>query len=220
MKIAILQSDLQALLFKQIDNLFGLDRCEQQVVERYIEQALVRCKRCFEANPNKYYKRDGVTFFNPFHSVQYMTFLYYLSNTIYHNEPSASILCDKLYYLNKTLNAIDLFYAVELPDFFMAEHPVGTVIGGKGKIGDGFMFYQGCTLGGFHEVDGIISYPNLGENVRMYANSGIIGRCELGNNVNIGAGALVKNENIPSNVTVFGQSPNLIIKPRTLIVSY
>lgn len=46
----------------------------------------------------------------------------------------------------------------------------------------------------------------------MYANSSILGNCKIGNNVNIGAGAVVKNQNVPDNCTVFGLSPNLIIK--------
>lgn len=46
----------------------------------------------------------------------------------------------------------------------------------------------------------------------MFANSSILGRCKVGDNVKIGAGALVKNEDIPSDSIVFGQSPNLIIK--------
>ena len=46
----------------------------------------------------------------------------------------------------------------------------------------------------------------------MYSNSAILGRCVIGSNVNIGPGTIIKNEDIPSNTTVFGVSPNLIIK--------
>lgn len=46
----------------------------------------------------------------------------------------------------------------------------------------------------------------------MFANSSILGNCKIGDNVKIGAGALIKNEDIPSNSIVFGQSPHLIIK--------
>lgn len=206
--------EIEALLTRQLNNLFGLNGAEQELLGRTMAVALERCERCFSQNTNKYYFSGGEAYFNPFHSVQYMTFLYYLSNTLYKTEAQGSILCDKIYYLNKSLNGLDLFYTVELPDFFMAEHPVGTVIGGNGKIGDGFTFYQGCTLGGYMAPDGGIIYPELGDNVRLYTNSSIIGRCQIGSNVGIGAGAIVKNEDIPSNVNVFGQSPNLIIKPK------
>ena len=46
----------------------------------------------------------------------------------------------------------------------------------------------------------------------MFANSSILGKCHIGKNVNIEAGAIVKNQDVPDNCTVFGQSPNLIIK--------
>lgn len=38
--------------------------------------------------------------------------------------------------------------------------------------------------------------------------------CHIGDNVTLGAGALVKDTDIPSNSIVFGQSPNLIIKTK------
>ena len=141
-----------------------------------------------------------------------MIFLYYLSHDIYTCGES-TVLCDKIYYLNKIFHSVDLFYAIKLPDEFGAEHPVGSVMG-RATYGNGFFFYQGCTVGGTKAKDGTICYPEIGINVRMYANSSILGRCKVGNNVQIGAGALVKNEDIPDNCLVFGQSPNLIIKCR------
>lgn len=188
-----------------------LDKAEYAILEAHFEEALQRCEYCFSCTPSKYYVREGRPFFNPYHSVQYMTFLYYLGNTVFQKTPEASLLCDKLYYLNKLLNGVDIFYAVRLPDFFMAEHPVGTVIG-KAEIGNGLLFYQGCTIGGFHSKDGKIDYPVIGENVKLYANSSIIGACRIGTNVKIGAGAIIKNQDIPDNSVVFGQSPDLIIK--------
>lgn len=139
-----------------------------------------------------------------------MTFLYTLANELYRNGIS-STLSDKLYYLNKTMNGLDMFYAIELPEVWSAEHPVGSVLG-RAKYGDGFFFYQGCTIGGNRGKDGILYYPVIGTNVTMYANSSIIGKCNIGDNVIFGAGALVKDTDIPSNSIVFGQSPNLIIK--------
>ena len=57
-------------------------------------------------------------------------------------------------------------------------------------------------------------YPTLGINFRMCANSTILGNCHVGDNVTLGAGALVKDQDIPSNSLVFGQSPNLVIKQK------
>lgn len=51
----------------------------------------------------------------------------------------------------------------------------------------------------------------------MYANSSFIGKCNIGDNVILSAGTLVKDTDIPSNSIVFGQSPNLIIKENKYI---
>ncbi len=211
MHFATSKSHVQELLTAQLTNNFLLDPAERAVLKAYFEEALQRCEYCFSHMSFKYYQRQGEPFFNPYHSVQYMTFLYYLAHTIYQKSPTGSLLCDKLYYLNKMLNGVDIFYIVRLPDFFTAEHPVGTVIG-KAEIGNGLHFYQGCTIGGFHRKDGGIDYPVIGENVKLYANSSVIGACRIGSNVKIGAGTIIKNQDIPDRSIVFGQSPDLIIK--------
>jgi serine O-acetyltransferase len=204
-------------LFRQLESFFFVEDDEKaQIIENY-EHIMDRCEINFEANSNKYFKRNNVSFFNPFISSQYLVFLYYYSNSIYHNittrnniQPDFS-LCDKLYYLNKIMHSVDILYAVELPNCFIVEHPVGSVMG-KAKYGNHFMFYQNCTVGGFHNKDTSISYPQIGNNVTMYANTMIIGDCIVGDNVQIGANACIKNQNIQSNSIVFGSSPNLIIK--------
>ena len=81
---------------------------------------------------------------NPFHSVQYMTFLYIMANELYRNGVS-STLSDKLYYQNKTKNGLDMFYAIELPEVWSAEHSVGSVLG-RAQYENGFFFYQGCIV--------------------------------------------------------------------------
>jgi serine O-acetyltransferase len=42
----------------------------------------------------------------------------------------------------------------------------------------------------------------------------ILGKCNIGDNVTMGANACVKDENVPANSIVFGTSPNLIIKSK------
>lgn len=211
MQLLISRSQILDNLCRQIDSFFSCSEEEYSMLETYFDKALQRVERCFQGIDNKYFKTEsGGVKFNPFHSVQYMTFLYTLANELYRNGMS-STLSDKLYYLNKTMNGLDMFYAIELPDIWSAEHPVGSVLG-RAKYGDGFFFYQGCTVGGNRGKDGILYYPVIGKNVRMYANSSFIGKCNIGDNVILGAGALVKDTDIPSNSIVFGQSPLLIIK--------
>ncbi len=117
-------------------------------------------------------------------------------------------LKDKVFYLNKIMNGIDIFYDVELPEFFTLNHQVGSVIG-RGKFSDGFSFIQNCTVG-----ESFGKWPTIGRDCCMCAGSSIIGDCTIGDNVLIGANATVKNETIPSNVMVFGESPKLIVKKK------
>ncbi len=211
MQLQISRTQILDNLYRQIDSFFSCTEEERSVLSVYLDKTLKRLEKCFQGVDNKYFKADsGEVLFNPFHSVQYMTFLYTLANELYCNGVS-SILCDKLYYLNKTMNGLDMFYAIELPEVWSAEHPVGSVLG-RAKYGEGFIFYQGCTVGGNRGKDSVLHYPIIGNNFRMYANSSLIGKCNVGDNVILGAGALVKDTDIPSNSIVFGQSPNLIIK--------
>lgn len=205
--------ELGDAVFRQLKSFFPEpSEADKQLALGILEEVLQKCENNFSHSENKYFStiKDGkrIIRFDTFHSIQWMTFLYYLSHELY---LKGSKLCDQVYYLNKIMHSVDLFYAIELPCIWSAEHPLGTVMG-RAKYSDGFFFYQGCTVGGTKDKEGNIYYPELEENVRMYANSSILGRCHIGKNVQIGAGALVKNQDVPDNCTVFGQSPNLIIK--------
>lgn len=209
--MAYSKEQILELLYHQLDNFFFLSETERQDIAEVIDSVLERCRINFQASDNKYFMANGGGY-NPFHSVMNMIFLYYMSNELY-KKGKSSELCDKVYYLNKIMNAVDLFYAINLPEKFGAEHPLSSVMG-RAKYGNGFFFYQGCTVGGNRDKEGMLHYPIIGENVKMFANSSIIGKCTIGNNVTLGAGAMIKNADIPDNTLVFGQSPNLILKQK------
>ena len=119
-------------------------------------------------------------------------------------------MSDKLYALNKAMASVDLFYQVELPDIFTFDHPLGSVMG-RASYSDYFTFSQGCTVGNNRGI-----YPRFGQSVFMFSNSKVIGDCEIGDNVIIGANAYVKDTDIPGGSLVFGQSPDLVIKENKL----
>lgn len=208
MKMTVSRSELLELLYRQLKSFFPLFSEDEKEIDNVLDIVLSRCAVNFAASENKYFLRG----FTPYHSVMYMIFLYFLSNEIYKRGNSGE-LSDKIYYLNKIMHSVDLFYAIELPSKFGAEHPLGAVMG-RAKYSEGFFFYQGCTVGGADDKEGNVHYPVIGENCHMFANSSILGKCSIGKNVKIGAGAIVKNQDIPDNCIVFGESPNLVIKQR------
>ena len=84
---------------------------------------------------------------------------------------------------------------------------------GKAKYSDYLFVYQGTTIGGKRN-QGTIYYPQIGNNVVLYANATVLGDTKIDNNVILSADSYVINENIPDNCIVFGQSPNIIVKEK------
>ena len=200
----ISKKQLIELLVNQLSGFFPLDEKEIKILEYNTDTVLERCLNCFNEIDNKYFRKNGQVIFSPYHSGQYLIYLYYFSNTC--SNSGYKELADKLYYLNKILNSCDIYHELNLPKVFFLEHPVGSVFG-RAKYGNNFMAFQSCTVGGNKD-----SYPDLGANFKMYSGSKILGNCIVGDNVTLAANTYVKDTNIPSNTLVFGMSPNLIIK--------
>lgn len=128
-------------------------------------------------------------------SIQYPVFLYKLSRTLYSAGDRSS--ATKVFYLNKALHAVDLFYEVELGDCFTLGHAVGSVFC-KTSYGTYLVFHQGVLVGRNGD-----DRPRLGDGLVMFPGSRIIGNCTVGENVVLSAGVTVVNHDIPSNVFVF-----------------
>lgn len=208
MLLELSQLDLQKLVVKQIDNFLLISELEKVRLSEALPEALARSEYCFSFSTNKYYQKCGETYFSPFHSGQYAIFLYFLSNSIFQRNPDDFQLAGKVYYLNKILNSVELFYEVQLPKVFFADHPIGSVMG-RASYGDRFSFAQNCTVGNNHG-----RYPTIGENVTMAAGATVLGGSRIGSNVVLSVGAYVKDTDIPDNSIVFGTYPNLLIKQR------
>ncbi|MFT5890070.1 MAG: serine O-acetyltransferase [Dokdonia sp.] len=203
------KEDILKGLIRQLTSFFSISDTEIDELHALNDMVFQRCEYNFSKNENKYYSREGEVYFNPYHSGQYTVFLYYFSNTIFKKKKDCLPLADKIYYLNRTMNSCDLFYEVALPDIFMLDHPLGSVMG-RGQFGNYFAFSQNCTVGNNNNI-----FPVIGEHVTMSANTMILGNCKVGNHVILGAGACVKDQDVPDHSLVFGSSPNLIIKKRS-----
>ncbi len=205
---AISNKELIELVIRQLNSLFGFDKNEeQQALEYGISEAVKKMEYCFAYRKNKYYQRDGQIYFNPFQTDQYTIFLYYASNIISYKTDNRR-LADKLYFLNKALNNVDLYHEIRLPDIFGAGHPLGCVIG-RAKFSDFFYFSQHCTVGNNKNI-----YPAFGKNVALLTGVTVIGKSTIGNNCLLSANTYIKDQDVPDNSLVFGSSPNLIIKQK------
>lgn len=205
----ILQDKVKKILFKQLNNFW--DDWNMEAVEIQIPKALEQMSINYSMVASSRLFQDESMIFNPMHTVTWAIFLYRLSRLLY----LAGYIyeADCVYYLNKIMNSVEWFYQVELPVHFMAEHPLGSVLG-KAEYSDYLFVYQGTTVGG-NRKENILYYPQIGENVILYANATILGETRIGNNVIVSANSYIINEGIPDNCIVFGQSPHIFIKEKS-----
>lgn len=84
------------------------------------------------------------------------------------------------------------------------QHGFSTIIYAE-SIGDNFWVNQQVTIG-----DSGKGIPSIGNNVRIGAGAIVIGPIKIGNDVRIGAGAIVVND-IPDGATVIGEKAKVYI---------
>lgn len=129
-------------------------------------------------------------------SWQYSTYLYFLCRAVWLRSGNAE-LATRIFLLNKALNAVELHYQVELPDYFFLGHTPGLVFS-RATYGNYCMFHQGCTVGRNGD-----DRPTLEPGVILYPNSSIIGRCHVRENTVIAPGVQLINQDTPGNCYVF-----------------
>ncbi len=207
MKLSIEKQDLSDYLANQL-KVFFPDRIgiRKEEIDSNLDHILYRTEFCFSKVNGKYYKDDnGEVIFNHLNADQYAMFLYFASNTIYRNESDIA-LCSKIFQLNRYLHGIDAFYEIELPEIFLFVHPLGTVLG-RAKYSNYFLVYQRCNVGSNHGI-----YPTLGEYVSMHPGSSILGKCNIGENCKLSAGALLMDNDLPKDSIYIGNTINCQIK--------
>jgi serine O-acetyltransferase len=92
---------------------------------------------------------------------------------------------------------------------FFIDHGMGVVIGETTEIGDYVTLFQGVTLGGTGKERGK-RHPTLGNHVVVGAGAKVLGGIRIGDNVKIGANAVVLRT-VPANSTVVG-NPGRIVR--------
>jgi serine O-acetyltransferase len=165
-----------------------------------LDLALDRVEHCFSRIERKYYRHEDKLVFDHLNGDHMATLLYFLGNTLW-RETGDPGLPTRLFYLNKIMHGLDLFYSVRMPEVFLLVHPIGTVLG-NASYGDYLVVYQNCTVGAVTDV-----YPRFGTGTILYSRSSVLGDCQVGNNVVFAANAQIVNVGIPDDSLVLGQYP-------------
>lgn len=113
-----------------------------------------------------------------------------------------SLLYRRLYRKVRNTYGIELPYTVRLGRRVIIEHQGCIVIHGNSVIGDDSIIRQGVTLGLRH-LDRLTEAPSLGKRVNVGAGAKLFGNIIIGNDVNVGANAVVLSD-VPDGATVVG----------------
>ena len=175
---------------------------------RLFSRSLDRVERCFERIERKYYRRGKSAVFDHLNGDHMATLLYFFANTVWRETGDAG-LPTRLFYLNKILHGLDLFYSVALPDIFMLVHPVGTVLG-HARYQDYLVVYQNCTVGAITDI-----YPQFGVGIILYSRTSVLGDCKLGDDVVLAANATIVDLEVPAATVVSGQYPAQRFSPNS-----
>jgi serine O-acetyltransferase len=100
------------------------------------------------------------------------------------------------------------FSIEKIPDSTIMCHPVGIVISPAAVIGSHCIILQNVTIG---KIRGLA--PKIGNNVYIGAGAIIIGGVNVGNNVTIGAGSIVISD-VPDN-SIYVNRITPVVKPST-----
>ncbi len=117
--------------------------------------------------------------------------------------------------INFFFNGAEIDPGAEIGSGCRIWHSAGVVIGRGVKIGNNVSIFSNVTLGGlghsiFHHGDP--GYPDIGDNVILYANVTILGPVKIGDNTTIGAHSLVL-DSIPANSLAVGNPARIIKQP-------
>ncbi len=123
-----------------------------------------------------------------------------------------SIFYRFLYRFVRNVYGIDLPYTVELGQRVVIEHQGAIIIHGNSQIGDDCILRQGVTLGNRY-LDSPLEAPKLGKRVNVGAGAKLLGGVIIGDDVNIGANAVVLCD-IPDQYTAIG-IPARLIPPKS-----
>ena len=123
----------------------------------------------------------------------------------------------KLYFIarlisqiGRFLTGIEIHPGAQIGNRLFIDHGMGVVIGETAIIGNDCTIFHGSTLGGTGK-DVNKRHPTLKNNVIVGCGAQLLGNITIGNNVKIGANAIVLSD-IPDNSTVVGEKSRVIQK--------
>jgi serine O-acetyltransferase len=105
-------------------------------------------------------------------------------------------------HVSRFLTGIEIHPGATIGHRFFIDHGAGVVIGETAEIGDDVLIYQGVVLGGT-TTEKKKRHPTLGNNVVIGAGAIVLGAITIGDGARVGSGSVVIKA-VPPGVTVVG----------------
>ncbi|UCH07881.1 MAG: serine O-acetyltransferase [Deltaproteobacteria bacterium] len=105
-------------------------------------------------------------------------------------------------HMSRFIDGIEIHPGAKIGRRFFIDHGMGVVIGETTEIGHDVLLYQGVVLGGT-SLEKKKRHPTLGNNVVVGAGAIILGDITIGNSARIAAGSVVIRD-VPPEATVVG----------------
>lgn len=119
-------------------------------------------------------------------------------------------------YHSRFFTGIEIHPGAKIGRRFFIDHGSGVVIGETAEIGNNVLMYQGAVLGGTSLSKGK-RHPTLGNNVVVGAGAIILGNITVGDGAKIGAGSVVV-KSVPAGATVVGVPGRIAEEHRPVVI--
>ena len=185
-------------------------------IEQYLLASLEVSEKRFQLNRSKYFTSgdERRAQFSATHYSSHALLLYQLSRECFLQ--GRIDLAEKIYFLNISTTATDLFYEVDLPLRTGCEHPLGSVIGrAQFTESSSLYFYQQCTLGSNLNSIGKEVYPSVDGSLFLYSKTTLVGDIKISGLVIAAHATYMKDVGALNDCIVFGEYPDLVVKPLT-----
>ena len=206
MEMSISKENLAKYVTQQLNTIFpDSNPVSRSDIANHIPETLDRIEYCFSHINDKYYGIGDNTIFNHLNADHYCSFLYRLANKVWKETADVNI-ATKLFLLNRNFNGVDIYYEVELPDIYLLNHSVGSVIG-RAKYSDYLLINQKCNIGSNHG-----KHPSLGHHVSLHPGAMVQGDCNIGNYCKISTMSCIMDMDLKEYSVYIGTPKDHIIK--------
>ncbi|QOR71988.1 serine O-acetyltransferase [Ruania alkalisoli] len=128
--------------------------------------------------------------------------LHRLANRLWVTNPLLKLPARLISQVARAVTGVEIHPGAVLGRRFFIDHGMGVVIGETAEVGDDVLMFHGSTLGG-RSMSAGKRHPTIGDRVVIGAGAKVLGPIDVGDDVKIGANAVVVKD-VPAASVVVG----------------